>query len=179
MRCIIGQPSDGDIMLLSDEEDPWVWWRSSDIAADSQAVGGLLARALVRPGMDNPARLDAGDLGPGQRAANRLRRAQRPRRRPRPLGHPAPCRKSGPHGVALARRRLGPLVPRPGDPAHPSHHRHPRAVPGPSWSSAPPRRSAARSPPDCSPAGAKSRPAPREPTVQNQLICAQPPAITA
>ena len=44
MRCIIGQPSDGDIMLLSDEEDPWVWWRSSDIAADSQPVGGLLAR---------------------------------------------------------------------------------------------------------------------------------------
>ena len=63
------------------------------------------------PGTDNPARLDAGDLGLDQRAASRLRRAQRPRRRPRPLGRSARCRKSGQRGVTPARRRLAPLVP--------------------------------------------------------------------
>lgn len=35
MRRFIGQPSDGDIVLLSDEEDPQAWRIFTDITADS------------------------------------------------------------------------------------------------------------------------------------------------
>ena len=69
MRRFIGQPSDGDIVRLSDEEDPQVWRRFTTpprtpslpagagqapvllaLAAEAaKAVGGLLALALVRP----------------------------------------------------------------------------------------------------------------------------------
>jgi hypothetical protein len=35
VRPFIGQPPDGDIVLLSDEEDPQVQRRFTDITADS------------------------------------------------------------------------------------------------------------------------------------------------
>ena len=35
VRRFIGRPDDGDIMLLSDEEDPQLRWRFTDIAPDS------------------------------------------------------------------------------------------------------------------------------------------------
>jgi hypothetical protein len=44
VRRFIGRPSDGDIVLLGDEEDPQLRWRFTDITADSFTWRAELSR---------------------------------------------------------------------------------------------------------------------------------------
>src|SRR5260370_24957402 len=61
-------------------------------------------------GTDGSARVAAGRFSRGQRPARGVRRLDRAAWRARPLGRHPPVGKPRPDGVALARRRLGPVV---------------------------------------------------------------------
>jgi len=44
VRRFVGRPADGDILLVSDEEDPQLRWRFTDIGADSFTWQGNVSR---------------------------------------------------------------------------------------------------------------------------------------
>jgi hypothetical protein len=50
LRRFIGRPPDGDIVLLSDEEDPQLRWRFTDITADSFTWRAELSATAAPPG---------------------------------------------------------------------------------------------------------------------------------